>query len=154
MTTLDSAGQFWLPTRRERFTYRTAGLVLTVAFLFMAVLLKWLAFPGPGFSLTRIDVPPSVRAGDLMSYRVSYCQPAAGADVLVMRELIDHGNDLNLPGLIYTTGSAPCETRERAVGIPSYTPPGQYRLKVTTDLRVNPLRAIRQEWLSAPFHVK
>lgn len=145
----------WQPTTRERLAYRTAGVVLIVALIFMVRILVWLAFPGPGFQKVTITLGGStVRTGTLLEYQVNYCLSDGENQVLVSRELEleDHGTNIPLPGLAYTT-ERNCETVDRHVGIPSFTPPGPYRLKITTDVHTNPLRSVRQIWRSPAFQV-
>lgn len=145
----------WQPSRREALAYRVAGGVLFLAALFILRLVTWLMFPGPGFQDVTITLDtPSVQRGTLLEYQVNYCLPGGDHQVLVSRELEldDHGTNIPLPGLAYTT-VLNCETVDRHVGIPSFTPPGPYRLKVTTDVHTNPLRTVRQVWLSPPFMV-
>jgi hypothetical protein len=146
----------WQPSERERFVYRGAVLILIVALVFMVRLLTWLAFPGEGFRDVTITAPNAVQAGTLLRYTVNYCHGSGKASqpVLVMRELElqDHGTNIQLPGLAYTT-TADCETKNRTVGIPVYTPPGPYKLRITTELQANPIRHVRQEWLSPSFMV-
>lgn len=146
----------WVPSNAERSVYRGAALILAVALIFMLRLLTWLAFPGEGFRDVAITAPASVQAGTLFRYQVTYCHGDGKADqpVLVMRELElqDHGTNIQLPGLAYTT-AADCEVKVRTVGIPAYTPPGPYKLQITTELQTNPLRRVRQVWLTPTFTV-
>lgn len=153
MTTVSDDGRHvWQPSTGERLAYRTAGAVLILAAGFMIRLLVWLALPAEGFFEVQIHTPASVQAGTLLRYQVNYCHGLDTSQVLVNRELEDHGTNIPLPGLAYTTEQN-CETVDRAVGIPSFTPPGPYRLKITTEIEVNPLRHIRQEWRTDSFLV-
>ena len=156
MTTVSVDGRHvWQPSTRERLAYRLAGAVLIVALAFMIQLLVWLAFPNGGFFEVVIQTPPTATAGTLLRYQVNYCHGLNQSQVLVNRELEleDHGTNIPLPGLAYSTEQN-CETVNRAVGIPSYTPAGPYRLKITTEIQVNPLRRVRQEWRTDVFQVK
>lgn len=146
----------WIPSNAERFVHRGAVLILAVALVFMLRLLIWLSFPGEGFRDVTLTVPASVQVGTLLRYQVNYCHGNGKIEqpVLVMRELElqDHGTNIQLPGLAYTT-TANCETKVRTVGIPAYTPPGPYKLQITTELQANPLRRIRQTWFTPSFTV-
>jgi len=148
------SNRHWEPTVLERLAYRTAGAILAVAIVFMLRLLVWLSFPGAGFFEVVIVTPPTVTAGTLLRYQVNYCHSLNQTQVMVYRELEleDHGTNIPLPGLAYSTEQN-CETVDRAVGIPSFTPPGPYHLKITTEIQVNPLRRVRQEWRTDPFRV-
>lgn len=155
MTHVEDGRHVWTPTTRERLAYRVAGLILMAAVAFMGLILFWLVFPGKGFEDVQFSVPKTVQAGTIMRYQVNYCQGGlAETPVLVLRELElqDHGTNIQLPGLAYTT-KANCEVLDRAVGIPSFTPPGPYRLMVTTELQANPIRHVRQVWLSPEITV-
>lgn len=153
--TLPSGRHAWDPSNGERWIYRGASGVLTVALFFMLRILTWLAFPGQGFVAADITVPQTVQAGTLMIYQVNFCQQDGRTPAVLTvseLELEDRGTSIPLSGLAHTT-TANCEVKVQSIGIPGFTPPGPYRLKVTSDLQANPLRRVRQEYLTAPFTI-
>lgn len=146
--------QPWGLVRTEVLIHRIAAVVVLFAFLFLLRIVTWLAWPGVGFQGVEVrGLPTTIQTGTLMPYWIDACQKGgAGRQVLIMRELENHATDIQLPGLVYTTGGD-CESLERAVGIPSFTPAGVYRLRITTELQANPLRHVRQVWKSRAFTV-
>ena len=147
-------GQPWGLARTEVLIHRIAAFIVLFAFLFLLRIVAWLAWPGGGFQGVELrGIPAAVQAGSLMPYAIDYCQPGgAGRDVTIQRELAGTGTNIQLLGLAHTT-TGDCESLARAVGIPTYTPAGTYRLMITTDLDTNPLRHVRQVWLSRTFTV-
>lgn len=148
-------GDPWHLTRAEVLFHRIADVIVLFAFLFMLRLTAWLIWPGVGFQVVEVrGLPATAQTGSLIHYWIDACQAGgAGRQVLIMRELEDHTTPIQLPGLVHTT-AGDCESIERAVGIPSYTPAGVYRLRITTDLQANPLRHVRQVWHSKPFTIQ
>ena len=101
------------------------------------------------------------RKGQLVTYTMSYCVDASlPLPITVHRSLELQNGDPDAP-----LGSLPiappieyeitqrCETRDFFVGLPMYVPAGRYHIHTHTTLQVNPIRQIRQAWVSAEFDV-
>jgi hypothetical protein len=139
-------------------TLYSLGWAGIIAGLILAVWM-WLALFWPHRGLTEwrftLETPVVVR-GELLRWHIRYCvDTAVPIPSRVSRELELQDQDgvtFPLVDLDYTILSR-CETKFRAVGIPTYAPPGRYHLHLTTNLEVNQLRTIRQVWISPVFEV-
>lgn len=130
----------------------TAATLIT-AFVLLLLIGYWLLYPYN--ILTDYDryvkVSPSIlHPGDPVIIPLHACKHYDLPE-LISRELID--------GFVYTIPSVQmfypigCHDMNVWVPIPSNTPPGIYRLAMTSEFRPNPLRSIYYHWETYQFEV-
>jgi hypothetical protein len=92
----------------------------------------------------------------LAAYQIHYCiDGALPLPIAISRELELQGPD----GMVFPIApigyliTERCETRTFAFGIPAYVPVGTYHIHFITSVRVNPVREIRQRFVSENFEI-
>ena len=135
-----------------------AGIVSAV--LLAATAICWMVVPYKGLTVTPRPFAVDnhrVEQESLVRYTVRYCVDGTiPVPVTVNRELELQAADSTVfsvaPPISYEITER-CEVRTLLIGIPSYLPPGKYHIHSMTELRVNPLRTIRQKFSSEEFQV-
>jgi hypothetical protein len=142
-----------------------AGATLTVALLLLLSAGAWLFWPSRGFTSVDIrfvdpsghvtDTKPVVSPGEDVAYSVSYCIDEKTPIPVTVRRAIELQNHVFTYGLseIGYQISKPCESVIRILTVPPMVRPGEYRIKVYTDIQGSPIRRIYQAWESPTFTV-
>ena len=144
----------------KKLFYGGAWLTIAAALFSILTVTYWSVAPYRGL----YDVPQPfvvttnpVEVGQLVSYTVRYCvDEKLPLPITVSREMELQGPGNLLfplsPNINYQITQR-CETRTLAFGIANYVPPGTYHVHYNTDLKVNPVREIQQQFISADFVV-
>jgi len=123
----------------------------------IAVVSYWLAWPyqvvGPFPPFVEVLNPgKTIVAGHHLIYQGNTQHLTTGVNVTTNRELVD-GVVVNYPQTGYVTDGKYFNGINSTTIIPSYTPPGEYYLKITATFQVNPLRSIIIERRTETFTV-
>jgi len=131
------------------FSAGLAGIVL-------CIICYWLFWPYQGLTSYHATIlSPVVVSGGLLHGEIEYCvESGVPLPIRIDRDIILANHTISFPmtDLQYTITQR-CERKVRMLGIPTYAPPGTYKMAVTTAIEVNPLRTIRQTWESPSFEV-
>ena len=149
-------------SKTTAYLYGAAWVVLVTAFAFMTLCTYWLVAPYRG--LYDVAQPfPVVQTefyqNELAAYTVSYCvDEMLPLPITIHRELVMLGPVMGVsftiaPPSVYVIQQR-CETRTMAFGIPAYVPTGSYHLQWVAALQVNPLRQVKQSFVTETFSVK
>jgi hypothetical protein len=146
---------------RQTVWNRTWLALTTLAAALAASLLclfaYWLFWPYEGLTRYSVELTnPVVSQGELLYGEIDYCVDAnVPLPMRIDREIVLQNHIIAFPvtDLQYAITER-CEHKGRVLGIPDYAPAGTYHLAITTTVTVNPLRTIRQSWVSQPFVVK
>lgn len=140
--------------------YAFAWGVIVSALLLIGTFTYWTTYPYRGLHDVVEPIPisePVVAHGQLLTYTISYCvDESLPLPMKLYREFRLQGPDgiiFPLPAFVDYEISQRCETRRFAIDIPYYYPEGVYRLHVTTELQVNPLRFVKQAFVSDQFRI-
>lgn len=137
-----------------RLRNATLFLTMTFASIAMAVVSYWSLAPyrvvyqqNPGLSLTG----KPIYAGSTMMYTSDWCKSTDNHSAIVSREFVD-GLRYQAPSVseYYPKG---CYVISSVIEVPRI-PPGMYRLHVSVEYHVNPLRIQRYDFWSVPFQVE
>lgn len=148
--------------RQGRFHFVGTGIAwvtLLIATGLVILSAYWMVCPNQGFIIENLPFTIEkgvVAQGELQTYHVHYCvQGTLPMYVNVDRGLTNTETELlfPLPSTIGHQVKVRCEEQSVAIGIPIYLPPGRYRLTIGTQLQVNPLRTVHQEWTTEEFTV-
>jgi hypothetical protein len=145
--------------------HHLAGVTLTIALFLLLLAGYWLFWPSQGF--TKVDIEfvdrdghvvkdvPFVRPGEEIAYQVSYCVDESVPIPVTVRRAIELQNHVVTYGLseIAYQVTSPCESVIRILTIPAMVRPGEYRIRVYTDIQGSPIRRIYQSWASPVFRV-
>lgn len=145
-----------------RLWERALFLLGVVTFGITAVLIGligyWLFVPAAGLKMKAdplVVLTKTVAPGDVLHYELNYCvEGPIPVPIRVTREmeLQNHSFSFPLPMLGYTIMER-CEKKVRLLEIPSFVPPGEYHIHLYTTLEINPLRTLKQSWISENFRV-
>ena len=142
----------------NKLFYGVAWVTIIAALASILTVTYWMVRPYTGlYNVPQpfVVTPTTVEVGHLVNYKVHYCvDESLPLPITVTRELELQGpNGMTFPltpqiGYVITHR---CEDRTLAFGVASFVPPGTYHIHYNTDLRVNPFRDIRQQFVSEDF---
>lgn len=135
---------------------------ITITFALVSILLFTFLMVRPYRGLYDVTQPvpimtKTVEVGALAVYQIHYCiDNELPLPLATTRELELQGPDglvlAIAPPIEYLILNR-CETRTFAFGVPTYIPAGEYHVHFITDVRVNPVRDIRQRFVSENFQI-
>jgi hypothetical protein len=147
-------------SRASKALYTVAWTTLALAMTAILTLTFWAVYPYQGLHDVKVPLPierPVVETGSLQTYTVEYCvDERLPLPITVSRELemqTDAGSIFPIAPPVTYLITQRCETRHMSFGIASYIPAGKYHLHYITGLQVNPIRVIRQSFVTEPFEV-
>lgn len=143
------------PSLFDRIFRSVVMVGLVVAFLFVGVIGYWLFWPFEGLTSYTATIKSPVVQGGLLTGTIRYCVGATvPLPIRIDRDVVLQNHVVSFPmSEIEYTITQRCEDKHRMMPIPSGTPPGTYRMIITTSVQVNPLRVVRQTWSTPTFEV-
>lgn len=132
-------------------------LIITIIALSlsMALISYWSLYP---YEVITFNRPPlefvssTVKPGEKLEWYIDVTHHTKGIKVDVVKQVQD-GYIINYPQVSYIT-SGGRQQFINSVLIPEYAQPGTYVLSVTSIWNINPIRKIKQTYISKPFKVQ
>ena len=140
------------------FIVAWSTIFLALACVFMCI--WWMLYPYQGLSQqgeTFVVLPSVATPGTLVSYRSIFCvDDSLPLPITVFRELELQGPEsivFGIPPPMSYVMTTRCTDRKIVIGIPMYIPTGVYHIHLNTAIQVNPLRTIRQTFITKDFSI-
>lgn len=144
----------------SKLFFGLAWVTLLAAIGLVSLVTYWLVWPAPGLTGLPGRIPiqtHEVSPGDVLKYTVDYCTTASlPMAINVTRELRQLDGEklvFPLPPELGYQVLQPCEIRNIAVGLGVYFPPGKYQIHYLVTTYPNPLRVVRQTFVSEEFTI-
>lgn len=147
-----------------RAYYAAAWFGIAVGIIGFTTLGYWRVAPYNGLVNVKQPFPVAqevVYKAQLITYTMSYCVEQEVPLPITVHRSIELQN-INRDAPVGSLPIAPaleyeimerCESRDFFIGIPMYVPAGVYHVHTQTSLQVNPVREIKQSWISENFSI-